>query len=410
MQGSGRRLPRRCRPAGRRPVNRAFVGAPAIIALGLLPLACRDVIAGSATNLPEALCDTLSSCEGACPPDLVTRVEDADDSVRGDFLSFAAKTDCTTSCSGARLCRDQPPICEGLDLGCKTDVDCCRSAVGLSSCEAGRCCRSLGAPCKDGDDCCEGEACAANHRCGGVTCTLTLEDAASEDDARCTSSFECCSHRCEDGFCVAHACSNLGESCLTDGDCCSQPGPSGKVKPACDAATHRCVDSTAECDVCEPSTDPEKNCCLASGAVCYVLVDGSSTCGFPTCSPKGGDCASDDDCCQTDELTFCDVVGQPHCASLPGCGISGVICDDASDCCSGLCLGGVCASGEGCLDASCHSPCSLGGPLVAADATECGFDPTCAQTVCDTTPACCCQEWSAACRAKYETQCPGSCL
>ncbi|HTJ83082.1 MAG TPA: hypothetical protein VL400_15280 [Polyangiaceae bacterium] len=387
--------------------------ALAVFVLGALATtlagACRDVVAGSATNLPEELCRTLAECVGACPDDLVSSFEGASEAVRGDFLELAATVDCTGTCSGAKLCRDHAPICAVAGAPCASDEACCRSAFGLAECSGGACCSALGAPCDDSSECCDGATCAANGRCGGVTCTLTQGDVDDEDDARCGSSFECCSHRCADGFCVAATCSSLGEPCEVDADCCSQPGPSGTVQPQCDGLTHTCVDATEACDLCEPVADPAKNCCLASGQVCYVLIDGTSTCGNASCSPIGGDCAGDDDCCQDDVLTYCDTLGAPHCAPLPGCGIAGVTCDGPADCCSGLCLGGQCASAESCIPSDCHSACQLGGPLDPANTSDCDVDATCLQAICDASPSCCCQEWGATCRAKYENLC-GACL
>jgi hypothetical protein len=382
---------------------------------------CRDVVAGASNDLVADLCETLAACNGACPPSVeafqTEREGQLDDDRWTELLKYDTRIDCASTCSSARKCLDYAPFCADPGTGCDANEDCCRSSVGLALCEgadggagSGACCLAPGAQCDVAADdaCCEGSPCAANGRCGGVECTLTRED-VGDDASACASSFECCSHRCEAGHCVAFTCASLGQQCKVDTDCCSQPNEDGAlIQPRCDASLGLCVDPTDDkCDVCVPVDDSKLNCCLGQmdEPFCYVLDDGTSRCGPSDCAPIGAGCSGNADCCDG----YCDTAGSPHCAPpLTTCSLVGGPCDIDGDCCSGQCSAGLCSATENCAPKECHPACQLGGPLDPLDAS-CEVDAMCLATVCAAQPACCCQEWGPSCRLKFQQVC-GPCM
>ncbi|MBL9027842.1 MAG: hypothetical protein JNL21_36965 [Myxococcales bacterium] len=282
--------------------------------------ACRDTLVGDSEDVATELCTILADCEPVDPAceALEQRFRQArDPEVTDAFLQNHARHDCLASCSSARACRDVPPVCRAFAEFCAEDVDCCGSTQGIGACRAGTCCAPLGAPCAGEGECCGGETCVDGH-CGQFRCALL--------DEPCERSSDCCSRLCRSGQCEAKTCSDFGEACVTEGDCC-QGGLTCR--------DGLCLNPIDTCDSCSPVSDPEKNCCLASGLVCYVRVDDTSFCGVDgACAQAGVECGGNADCC----AGMCEESFLPHCCSPPG-----EPCLVDVECCSpGQCTDGVC--------------------------------------------------------------------
>ena len=282
--------------------------------------ACRDVLVGDVEDVASELCAILADCEPV-DPDCATlaqrfRLEENDD-VIDSFLRHHARQDCLASCSNARACRDTPPICAELTDGCVVESDCCGATEGIGACRTSRCCAPLGAPCEGPDDCCGGEACVDSH-CGEVRCALR--------DETCARNTDCCSRLCVEGTCAAKTCSDFGESCVAEADCCDE-------RLTCRDGV--CSNPIDTCDACLPVSDPDLNCCLATGLVCYVRIDETSFCGpDEPCAQAGVGCGSNGDCC----TERCEDSVFPHC-----CSPSGTTCEVDVECCEpARCQEGVC--------------------------------------------------------------------
>jgi hypothetical protein len=287
-------------------------------------VSCSDLVAGEAEDTSAALCAILQDCDAPDLPcsSLDGRFEGAAAETRDDFLTFHAAENCLETCSSARVCRDRPPVCHAVGEACAEDADCCGSTRGTGACVSGSCCKALGAPCSEGEPCCFGESCQSGH-CGGYACT--------DIGGLCSQNVDCCSRLCDGGACSVNTCSRIGEGCKADSDCCVDGG----VALVC-GAKETCDNPPATCEACVPSIDPELNCCLGQGQLCFVLVDGSSKClDDPGCVPNGVVCGSSSDCCPGE---VCSNGAPPSC-----CAVQGSPCGDEQFCCPGLaCTAGAC--------------------------------------------------------------------
>ena len=124
--------------------------------------------------------------------------------------------------------------------------------------------------------------------------------------ALCRSTNDCCSRRCEDGYCLKlGTCAAPGAPCGTRSSCCS-----GRCEP-----TGR--NGALECG----------QYCLADGARCAAAADccglacNGGTCGGALCSVVGGACAHDSECCSGRcDGNRCDVVFTSCLPTGEGCG------------------------------------------------------------------------------------------
>ncbi len=295
-----------------------------------LGAACRDVVSPDAGELPAELCDLLRRCEGeqwSCPSgvtELFERQEDPESLYQG-FLT----RDCLADCQSARACRDYEPLCGAPGAACEEDAGCCGFTSGLARCgvgveESGRCCSPRGVRCASSDDCCERDCTASPSgelTCGGVEECLLV-------GALCESDFDCCSYLCgADGRCAQITCSDTGESCVEDTDCCDDQA--------------RCaggVCSSDTCSSCDPF-DPNNCCVTGEGQFCFETVNHQTLCAPADCPPAGVECGGDDDCACASEPAaslFCNDAAGFYCAE---CKEAGSTCDptveppEAHGCC-----------------------------------------------------------------------------
>ncbi|MFO0555549.1 MAG: hypothetical protein U0271_44640 [Polyangiaceae bacterium] len=310
----------------RRPLA-AFV---LVVGGGFVAGSCRDIVAPDVVDLSAKLCEMSVNCDGLdwnCPDELDLRFHS---DLTDEFLAHVKVKDCFTSCSAVRECRDQPPICADYGRTCGPNQGCCNETLGIATCYQDRCCVPDGAPCGSGHPCCSGVACDQDGRCGDIVC--------KDVGDTCLSNFDCCSRRCDEGGeCVANLCTKPGEFCATASDCCP-PIDGGDLYDCLpsseDPAIKVCRRPEEEC-FCDPF-DPE-NCCIPQGKVCFPTGDGLSACAAPTCPPAGAECGGDIDCRCLDGSApdlLCDDAFIPHCAECRG---PGSHCITSDECCLGEC-------------------------------------------------------------------------
>ena len=143
-------------------------------------------------------------------------------------------TGCEPATTGVSRCLGGDGTCTLPGRECTMTSDCCTDAYPEIMCAPGRtganvCCLADGAECDFGDTCCGG-ICAPDAsgvlRCG-ATCV--------PDAMPCTAAADCCGCACVPDGTGSMVCSSdpevcspctgaqLGESCLTDTDCCNNP-------------------------------------------------------------------------------------------------------------------------------------------------------------------------------------------
>jgi hypothetical protein len=379
----------------------AFLAASA----ASLAASCRDVVSGDAENVLTKLCDTLEPCYGGDPSvidcaDLDARWKTASAETANDFLALVGSTDCFDTCPHALGCTDHAPFC--LESGeCKGRSECCGWSTGERDCLASSasasttCCAVDGRACDPANDTCCNSNCRADasgdYYCGGSACTDVGE--------QCDSNFDCCTHRCVDQKCQKLSeCSNQDEPCKTDADCCQDDAAADASATvlSCEGGVCRPPESCGDGAPCDPSD----SCCGAE-QTCWPLADGG-VCGRPDCFPLDADCESDRDCCYPN---VCDYASSPHCALAPnpvdGCAVAGDGCEGDASCCSGKCgADGVCREyAEAPCGALvvCHDGCVAGAPMDATCAAELPAQASCIEAVVMADPVCACSVWDAYC-------------
>lgn len=178
----------------------------------------------------------------------------------------------------------------------------------------------------------------------------------------CGSDGECCSFGCVEGVCKANPVE--GGPCRTSGDCegrfvCEAGAcklgdrPDGDVcRNASDCASTSCVDGT-----CVPRTDcgSQGVSCTGSSQCCNGLMCVGGKCSAEACRSSGSSCTESAQCCSG---MGC---GSGSCTSV--CRTWGGTCTQDNDCCSGYsCMGGECRNSCGSRGYSCdaNSECCNG--------------------------------------------------
>ncbi|MBI5545339.1 MAG: hypothetical protein HY901_15735 [Deltaproteobacteria bacterium] len=307
-------------------------------------------------------------------------------------------------------CRERGEICQGDGECCGTDtseVTCSKTAatdlVGRCAnphgcAPVGNCCGAFGDNCR--------QACCNGHQ---AVCKLDSQG-LSRCFGGCTIDDEC-SADCPNGYdgldpdcCIAE-----GQECQFRDQCCDmlpciQDGTGKYVcqAPTCTPAGQSCTPGTSICCnglSCEPSGEIGFICRTSSvtpggadGGVTNPSGDGGTVGpGYdagPTCAANSAACTLDGQCCSG--LCLAGV-----CAS---CKANGAGCTAPGECCSGLCTNGTCDPGATCVSqggaCSGTSECCPGFacdvPAGAANGT-CQPGASCPTTGqnCSTTQACC---------------------
>ena len=145
----------------------------------------------------DELCDLLDRCFGAdffpdCHEHAGPRLTAADAMQREQWLTIFSDRRCLQSCSDARRCLDNTPVCSTVAEGCGEQTEaCCGFIAGKGACEEGACCKPDGVACPNGDgDCCNENCDEPTGFCGGFQCF--------DPGTPCTDDFECCTKNCTD--------------------------------------------------------------------------------------------------------------------------------------------------------------------------------------------------------------------
>ncbi len=364
---------------------------------------------GKCAQIPGAICGTLGEtctdrsqcCSKNCQGERCVRASSC--SAAGD-ICYAALDCCNGGCQlpaggGPGTCAESvtAPGSPGCTVGgepCDANSGCCSRVCtdlgsGQATCVTGTGCRQTGEVCSKDDDCCGWDT-------SEVTCSLFQTDPPV---GRCTN---------------GTACQPVGNCCGAFGSNCSQNCCDGK-KEVCRldlGGLSRCFGGGTVCPNGYDGLDPD--CCIAEGDRCQfrdqccnlapcVQVDGQFICQSPECLAAGqrctpgatgeGECCNGLDCLASGELggAVCRVrpsgadagvgsdggsatgdggAGDPDGGSGQDggvvCSANGVSCASGSECCSGVCLSGVCGTckvdGLDCTAAAdcCSGVCSAG--------------------------------------------------
>jgi hypothetical protein len=213
-------------------------------------------------------------------------------------------------------------VCDGVTAGACTQVDTSTQSCGNLTCASTSACRTT---CAVDSDCIVGDYCASG------ACTPRKANGTS-----CTANNQCISFTCDPN---THLC----------GQCVHNPSGTNNDFQHCNPNTSRC-DTNDTCIGCTT---------FSNGTSTYSSCGGFGTAGSPAnaCSSNGACICSKDTDCAGGQGPFC-VTGR--CACTPGgqwcawgtvctaaraCKIAaGFPCVAASDCASGTCTNGVCAS------------------------------------------------------------------
>ncbi len=354
---------------------------------------CRDV--GQACTGADQCC-TKTCTNGTCAeiPGSVTSCK-----VLGQTCASGADC-CSTNCQGGLCTRAY--TCKAYGDVCLTDAECCgNSCSSPDGTTAGRCefvtggggggCRQDGNPCSDGSTCCSrtcvdlGYGAKVCQPVGG--CKLTGNFCTGNNDCcgggvNPNGSVTCAGGRCDNG----QSCNGVGNICgarLGDGgivdvnasqNCCDGRKEVCKLD---ESGVPRCFGGgSGQCPTGYTGVAP---CCISDGqtcqfsdqccgeALCLPNGSGGLTCQRPNCSPVGSTCtpgsANNSGCCAG---TSCLPTGEIGYACQtptsgggggtdggtggtdggtdggPTCRANETSCTSPSQCCSGICTGGLC--------------------------------------------------------------------
>lgn len=194
----------------------------------------------------------------------------------GQCATCKAKTEACVGayqCCGSTDCYQGTCQCRPSGASCNSQSVCCSGTV----CDAGICqCRAEGDVCGSGSVCCSGSYCKA----GQCVARQPLDTPIKTIDIRaalpvkssiflalctgmevgdsCTTASDCCSQNCFDGRCV-EACRKVGEAAEVDSQCCSRL-----------RANEKCA--YAGCEAPGDACTAHQNCCKGScvNGICAV--------------------------------------------------------------------------------------------------------------------------------------------
>jgi hypothetical protein len=329
-------------------------------------------------------CDSTASCCGG--------TNEADPSLESSYRVFCdgpggahpgptewdTRTQDTRTCTGGTSCNPPGNIC-----GYKASQNCCYEGSGSGkavckpdsngilrcfggpvneTCPTGwdaddpLCCKEAGAVCQFRDQCCGGAPCVPDGA-GILRCAAPPEVCVARNDP-CTpeASPACCEGTScvvseEGAFCEPPpGCIDDGLACSTGGDaCCSGlcvPSTPGGTTGACASCSPNGGACASDSQCCSGSCDPESGTCLA------------------ICVGESGSCTVNSDCCGGLE---CDVPAGATSGTCKdasaACAGTGQVCGADQDCCNfgagETCQGGVCAPPPACSTAA--ETCTFGG-------------------------------------------------
>lgn len=395
--------------------------------------ACATLPGASCKNLGETCAAPLDCCSQNCQAGVCTRASFC--SAAND-ICYANADCCNGTCNlpaadGPGRCAAAltAPGASNCVIGGEPCVDsgsCCSHlcldlGTGMPSCVLGSGCRERGEICRESAECCgvsnsgvfcskevgaefgrcsNKQSCQPVGNCCGAfgdscpqNCCEGQKEVCKKDEAglsRCFGGYDKASCPSgwtgEDPCCIAE-----GASCQFSDQCCDDtPCVAEGTVYVCRAP--QCVSVGTLCNPLE--TDPNKRCCdglacLPNGEIDYVCRAGEQP-------QPGRDAGVVDPGYDAGELGY--DAGPPIEADAGWtCERNGQACSDASSCCSGLCIGGVCSGcrvlGGDCAAAlECCSGVCTGGKC--ADPFSCvsqfgvcsGTSDCCPGTYCDIAP------------------------
>ncbi len=281
-------------------------------------------------------------CSGTCSGDPLACEGDGDECGATREMCTSDRECCSTTCTDGRCAALS--LCRPAGEPCVTPEQCCGLLCTDGYCQTPLYCLPTFEPCDNDNECCSFRCSSCTvgpPRClpiggcrtSGYHQTTMGGDVPNEWGELCTRDEECCSRRCtldpENIFrCqkrMGHPgqdepeprCLPSGELCENDSHCCSgsclqlrDDPPTGPQFPK--RCTNLDCDPRADPDCCiedgELCSDPAE-CC---GDICLLHPDGEFRCGIPptpgdagvgldggVCVPRGGDCTTDSDCCES---------------------------------------------------------------------------------------------------------------
>ena len=411
---------------------------------------CRDV--GQACTGAEECC--TKTCTGGVCADIPGSSSQC--KVLGQACASGADC-CSTNCQGGLCTRAYS--CKAYGDVCQGNAECCGNACSAGDGGVGRCefitggggggCRQDGNPCSDGSTCCSrtcvdlGYGSKVCQPVGG--CKLTGNACSGANDCcgggvNPNGSVMCAGGRCDNGS----ACNGVGNICgsgkLPDGgttdinasqNCCDGKKAVCKVDssgvPRCfgGGGIQGCstgYTGTPPCCISDSQTCQFSDQCC-NGALCLPNGSGGLTCQRPLCSPLGASCNRGADggsacctgtaCLKIDELNSACQQPRPPGGSDggtggadggggtdagPTCKANETSCSTPSQCCSGICTGGLCKppslcqpqSGACTSGADCCQGLRCEVPSGVSSGT-CQVGATCSASgqACSATTACC---------------------
>ena len=322
--------------------------------------------------------------------------------------------------------------CATLGETCSSNGNCCSQ-----DCVGGRCyfqaaCRADGDLCNANSDCCNSHCNTTTHRCDVTGGCVTVGDSCSLSGSRNCCSNLCVSNGLGTGVCLTlNGCQPDGEICNNNTDCCSFGGGNASFV-ACDSADSLGLKRCLNPQGCQPEGEvcggqgATQNCCCPNGHTCcrptitgvercFGTAEGQCipvTCSNTDQCAVGFNCTRDSDClaaqtcdlavhkctygaCLADGKCPCKFddeccAGQAGRQCLPDptsptgrscqntCVATGGQCGADTDCCSGICQGGICVAppdggscvpvggtctvtSQCCFGACVNGTCQLGG-------------------------------------------------
>ncbi len=389
--------------------------------------ACSETVGGCVHTIDNSVCDDGTFCNGSelCSPTLGCRAgtpPSCDDGISCTDDACDSGMDACVSMGVDSRCDDMA-YCNGTE-SCVVGVGC--SAGTAINCNDGIMC-SVDS-CNEASDMCEhvyssmmcgsGEVCTMSGCTPGMACTGPTASVC--DDGLFCNGFETCSSStstpgvcqggtapsCDDGnACTVDSCSeSLGCTNVPqdlDGDGYGDAACGGMDCNDSDPAIHPGV--TDVCDGVDNDCDGSVDGGLVSmGGSCGISADCcSGSCASGVCvAPPGmclgilDPCSAASDCCTG--LCSASVDGVPRCQVPGGCGVDGVACTVAADCCSTGCVGGFCDDTVTCTDTggSCSTDveccthycnggtCDSAGSGCSVDGESCSSNGNCCSGFC----------------------------
>ncbi len=392
--------------------------------LALAAISCMNVLAlGDYTGAASDLCELLQDCYGqsafpACLQHVSEGLEGAAPASRTAWLGKFTEPGCLKSCSAAKDCLDEAPICDDFGSACGQQEQCCGFTVGEGTCgvEQGNCCWPDGLHCTDESQCCS--FCSTiTSTCGGTKCL--------QEGEHCQKSEDCCSENCNEMGLCSFECHNEKEDCSQPSDCCSKQCADGKCScfdDGVNCSDHvECCNGVCEDDICGGSNcqglgkpcDGGNVCCTeflchAEASLCCIgntkdCSKAAHCCGLDC--KEGKCCAKNDQPCE-DSTECCN--GRCNSKKICGCITALQECAAPTDCCDGsACFLGkctLCSNKKG-----CHDICKTGEPLgssqrgigvICNDGAAPNAD--CVIDICTELPYCCCTSWDKDCTTLAE--------